>query len=398
VALLAYGYLRERPGIQEEWYLLLLLATLGAAVLAASTHLLAFLALPGMFIFCWLNRKSNSISIRPASILTASLAFLAGFSLYLFQLARMVRAFPMSEVIGPLAGATFIRISLLSAPGTYLESSLAYLFYLAIQFSPPFLLLGFYGLVKGSQVSLVSWRKILAFYAVYTAFGIFYHVPDQFAFLLTSHIFFAAAAGLGVARLASQLDLTPRKVLLAGCGLLVLAMPFIYQALPGLARSVGLSDVTLGIPQVGTGVRDGLAFYINPNKRGDYSALEFGRRTLMALPDESMVIAHWYPDTDEYFVFRYFLQVERLRPDVQLLTWPTTDLNKFDPAIVRAKIQTVIATHPVFLASLDEGFYGVSYLMEDYCVAPEHNLYRLYPRRTWPSTSKCSFLSGGASP
>lgn len=39
--LLSYRYLVSRPGVREEYYLLLLLATLGAAVLAASRHLAA---------------------------------------------------------------------------------------------------------------------------------------------------------------------------------------------------------------------------------------------------------------------------------------------------------------------------------------------------------------------
>ncbi len=42
VVLLAYGYLRDRPGEREEFYLFLLLATLGAAVLAASRHFASF--------------------------------------------------------------------------------------------------------------------------------------------------------------------------------------------------------------------------------------------------------------------------------------------------------------------------------------------------------------------
>lgn len=38
VLLLSYGYLRDRPGNREEYYLLILLAVLGGSVLAASTH------------------------------------------------------------------------------------------------------------------------------------------------------------------------------------------------------------------------------------------------------------------------------------------------------------------------------------------------------------------------
>src|ERR687891_1351285 len=42
VALLAYGYLEGRDGDREEFYVLLLLATLGSAVLAASSHFASF--------------------------------------------------------------------------------------------------------------------------------------------------------------------------------------------------------------------------------------------------------------------------------------------------------------------------------------------------------------------
>jgi len=42
VALLAYGYLAAREGNREEFYVLILVATLGAMVLAASTHFVSF--------------------------------------------------------------------------------------------------------------------------------------------------------------------------------------------------------------------------------------------------------------------------------------------------------------------------------------------------------------------
>lgn len=42
VALLAYGYLAEREGNREEFYVLILVATFGAMVLAASTHFVSF--------------------------------------------------------------------------------------------------------------------------------------------------------------------------------------------------------------------------------------------------------------------------------------------------------------------------------------------------------------------
>ena len=42
VALLAYAYLAQRKGNHEEFYILLLVATLGGMVLSASTHFTSF--------------------------------------------------------------------------------------------------------------------------------------------------------------------------------------------------------------------------------------------------------------------------------------------------------------------------------------------------------------------
>ncbi|MCL7455418.1 MAG: NADH-quinone oxidoreductase subunit N, partial [Anaerolineae bacterium] len=42
VAVLSHGYLHRQPGVQEEYGVLLLLATLGSAVLAASVHFASF--------------------------------------------------------------------------------------------------------------------------------------------------------------------------------------------------------------------------------------------------------------------------------------------------------------------------------------------------------------------
>lgn len=71
----------------------------------------------------------------------------------------------------------------------------------------------------------------------------------------------------------------------------------------------------MGIPQIGTGVRDGLAYYINPNKHADFDAYNFGYATLEKLAPNSIVLAEWYTDTDEYFILRYFIKVKGLRRD-----------------------------------------------------------------------------------
>jgi len=164
-------------------------------------------------------------------------------------------------------------------------------------------------------------------------------------------------------------------------GLLLLATPFFYTALPNLAERVGLNDDSIGIPEIGVGIRDGLAYYMNPNKRGDTNAYDFGSQTLAHLEPDSIVIAEWYTDTDEYFILRYFTRVQGYRSDVTVLGWPTQDPFSFDSQIVLDVIEDSFAEHPIYLASLSDKFYASSKLMEIFCIVPENNLYRLYPRR-----------------
>jgi hypothetical protein len=167
-------------------------------------------------------------------------------------------------------------------------------------------------------------------------------------------------------------------------------MPVLYGTAPSLARSAGATDQSLGIPQVGTGVRDGLNFYINPNKHGDDSAYRFGRETLESLPPDAVIIAQWYTDTDEYFVLRYFAVVEGLRPDVEMVGWPREEPIDFDSALAVEKIESELDQgRPVYLASLSERYYSASALIDRYCIVPEHNLYRVYSEPRGASAQNC---------
>jgi hypothetical protein len=307
-------------------------------------------------------------------------AFLAGYSLYLIQLARLLRTFSLGTVMGPVVGTTFLRGLLEMTPSLLLTSLLTYLMYLFFQFGPVGLLLSIYGFWKGAQDDASLWRKAVTFFAVYALFGVLYRVSDQFAFFLGSYIFWAMAMAMGAARLAKRVPEQGRRWLAAVLALAVLVMPPLYGAAPGWLRSVGVTDRRFGIPQIGAGVRDGLNFYINPNKRGDDAAYRFGKETMESLPPDAVVIAQWYTDTDEYFVLRYFAVVEGLRPDVELVGWPREEPIDFDSSLAVHKIETELNRgRPVYLASLSDAYYQAAALVERYCVVSEHHLYRVYP-------------------
>jgi hypothetical protein len=147
-----------------------------------------------------------------------------------------------------------------------------------------------------------------------------------------------------------------------------------------LAEKNGIDDELVGIPKIGTGVRNGLAYYINPYKRGDTSAYDFGEETISNLAPNSIVIAEWYTDTDEYFILRYFTNIKKLRSDVTVIGWANQDPFYFDSQLTLDVIEESFSERPVYLASLSEKFYAASILVNKYCIVPEHNLYRLYEK------------------
>ena len=349
--------------------------------LAGTNHILAFVALPALAIYLLpLKRFWHILPRKPREYIPPLLGFMLGFLLFLIQLFRMTHSFSIAEIMGPIVGSTF-----LGGLGTFsliplAESLITYLLFLSFQFSPLGIILGVFGIRKVFDNPDPSLRKIVWLYIAYTVFGIFYQVTDQFAFFLTSHVFFALLMGIGAAYLFTILWTKARIVLTSILLLSIVAVPFVYRAIPRLAQINGIGDSALKIPQIGTGLRNGLAYYIDPNKRGDFAAYDFGYETITNLAPDAVVIAEWYTDTDEYFILRYFHKVVGERPDVTVIGFPTDDPFSFDPQLVLDVIADAFPRHPVYLASLSYRFYATSTLIEKYCILPEDNIYRLYPK------------------
>jgi hypothetical protein len=356
--------------------------------LAGTNHILAFLAIPALAIYLLLYRNFRRMQIHDwCKFISPLLGFMIGFSLYIVQFIRMTRSFSISEIMGPVVGSTFLNGLGAFSPSLIAESLFTYLLFLIVQFGPLGIFLGAVGIRKVFENSNSSLRKIVWFYIVYTIFGIFYRVTDQFAFFLTSHVFFALLMGVGVAHYLPALRTKARIILTSILLLSIMAAPPIYRALPYLAQTNGIDDSVLKIPQIGTGLRDGLAYYIDPNKRGDFGAYEFGGGTIANLAPDSVVIAEWYTDTDEYFVLRHFHKVMGVRPDVTIMGFPTDDPFSFDPYLVLKVIAESFPERPIYVASLSDRFYAASKLIEMYCILPENNLYRLYPKEN--DNSQC---------
>ncbi|HSM72048.1 MAG TPA: DUF2723 domain-containing protein [Anaerolineales bacterium] len=367
--LLSYFYLDQFERSNSTAHAALAAFFLG---LSASNHILAFLAFPALGSYFLFSRKLTDLkTIELEKLVWPFFGFLLGFSLYIIQFIRITRNLPLDEIAGPIVGSTFFS-GLSLSPLLLAESLLKYLLFLILQFGPLGIILGVIG--------MRSSRKALSFYIVYMLFGVFYRVSDQFAFFLTSHVFFVFLMGIGLHHIFNTWDKKPRFILTSILLLTIVLTPPFYRSLPTLADNFGMDDDFLDIPKVGVGVRNGLAYYIDPYKRGDYEAYDFGTQTLHDLPPDAIVIAEWYTDTDEYFVLRHFTKVEGLRPDVTVLGWMTVPPASFDPQLVWEVIEESLPEHPVYIASLSERFYASSELIEMYCILPENNLYRLYQR------------------
>jgi hypothetical protein len=382
--LLSYFLFAQFEENNKTSYLFFAAFSLG---LAASNHILAFLVFPALALYFLVSgniRRLLEFNWRQISL--PLFGFLAGFSLYMIQFIRITNSIPINEIMGPAIGSTFFS-GLSLSPLVLVESLAKYLFFLLLQFGPLGIVLGVIGLRRVFvDKSRFSWKAI-SFLIVYMLFGIFYRVSDQFAFFLTSYIFFAILMGIVLNHLFTFLQKKARFILTFILFLTIIFTPLFYMSLPTLAGKFGVDDASLDIPKVGVGVRNGLVYYIDPDKRGDYEAYDFGIQTISNLPPNAVVIAEWYTDTDEYFVLRYFNKVEGMRPDVTIFGWMTVAPASFDPQLVLDVIEDSISDRPVYLASLSEKFYVSSKLLEKYCIVPENNLYRLYPETDY--TRKC---------
>ena len=75
--------------------------------LGMANHLLAALLLPALLLYFLLSKKSwHKFPLKFSQLVWLGLVFLLGFAPYWIQLLRMLRTFPLTEILGPAAGET----------------------------------------------------------------------------------------------------------------------------------------------------------------------------------------------------------------------------------------------------------------------------------------------------
>jgi hypothetical protein len=171
----------------------------------------------------------------------------------------------------------------------------------------------------------------------------------------------------------------------------------IYAVMPRTLRAAGFDDARVGIPPVGTGGRDGIEYFMNPNHRGDDSAERFGRNTLAGLAHGALVLAPKESDQETYLVLRYFQLVERRRPDIEL------DLILWQPSItvseaILDRVRGAAPCRAVYFASLNPRSYPLDGLGKEFTITPEGGLYRIQATAEIPPSQHCGAAASARRP
>ncbi len=118
-AVLSYGYFEDRPGKHDEFYVLLLIATLGSAVLAASCHFVSFflglellsVSLYSLIAYHRADERGNEAGVKYLVLAAASSSFLLfGMALVYAQTGTMQfsRMAASAEVFSPSASSLLL--------------------------------------------------------------------------------------------------------------------------------------------------------------------------------------------------------------------------------------------------------------------------------------------------
>lgn len=399
---LAVRYHRSRRPQLLVWFALL-------AGLGVANHVMLGLTIVPLVLFLRFDRPSDvgagdqrahraSSPVRFALIVLS--AFLVGLAPWWMQFARMARMVGVGTTMQTALGFPWLSGRFPGPLGlATLANALEYLLLLTYQFTPIGLALGLVGVLELRRRAPGPARWLVVLFVLHSVFSANYDVPDRFTFHITSYAVFSVFVAAGVARVIEVGRRTDRvgprwrsTVVPATMIGLVVVPVALYEVTPPVLAATDLDDA-LAIPEVGRGARDGVRYFLDPDKRGDTSATAFGRNALESLAPHAVVIAPWPGDQETYVVLRHFQLVDGLRPDVHLdLALFATGSTVTDRVI--AIVDEQGPCRPVYVASRDVETYPWEWIDARYQVVAEGMLYRLRARRDPDPGATCPPIPG----
>jgi hypothetical protein len=350
------------------------------AGLGFSNHVMLMLTVLPVAVFVAVRDRRTERRLGWTSWLVAGVAFVVGSALWLVQFARMAHVAGFRATAGIATGFPWLG-ERWPGPGgwTLFVNAGQYLAVATYQFMPLGLAAGVYGAVRLCRQRPAEGALLVSLFALHAAFSANYIVADRFAFHLPSFLVVAVFIGYGVSQIVQRLRSGTRiRTAVAGVAVLgLMAAPIgVYHVVPGVLHRAGVTDADLGISTIAS--RDGIAYFLDPDKHGDDSAERFGRGALAGLAPGATVLVAWPRDLETYVVLRYFQLTEGQRLDVTLDLMLFTGLPVRDSVLAVAQMQA--QCRPVYLASDDATTYPVRELRGQFVLTPESLLFRLRPR------------------
>jgi len=193
----------------------------------------------------------------------------------------------------------------------------------------------------------------------------------KYVFYIADYVVFSILCGLGAHRVLERVSAgSTRQRRMWAFGLLTSAAlmpPCLYAFAPTAAKVAGVDLLhARSLPY-----RDNDRYFLNPNKRGEYSARRFGEEALRVAKPGAVIFADYTP----YTVLQYLMLTEGRRSDVKLVSPTTVGGNvtvswTFDAGRRR----------PVYLAALTPGYYDLSHLAGRYDLVPAGPMLEVCPR------------------
>jgi hypothetical protein len=321
--------------------------------------------------------------VRSGDVVALAGGFLLGLAPWWIQFLRMSMVTGLWSTVQTVTGLPVLADRLWAdSIVAGLKNLASYAAFLTYQFTPFGVAVGLWGFLSLQRRAPTAFRLLLSLFVVHALFSANYQVADRYTFHVFSYVIFALAMAAGFGRLLAVLTATwrtrPGLITAAAIGLagLVISPVAIYAVTPRALRAAGIEDATLGIPSIGTGARDGIEYFLNPNRRNDDSADRFGRTTLDSLAPGALVLAPKESDQETYLVLRYFQLVERRRPDVELDLALSASTHSV-PAFILERVRTAASCRPVYFASLNSRWYPIDAVAGTFTVAAEAGLYRV---------------------
>ncbi|MFZ1948275.1 MAG: DUF2723 domain-containing protein [bacterium] len=347
--------LRPRPA---RW--LLVLGGV-AAGLAAATHFMMWIAVPGLVLLV-------AARSRGAGGGGGAARWLVGPAVFVAALAAVAVAYRL--LIPDSAAAPSNPLLYLPSARGLAAAVGVFLLYLAMQFPGPALLPLMNGVAEARRnPGLAGFIGLTALLNIGAVLKL--GMPDKYVFYLLTYFSCAYLVGLGARRFAAGqarlFKVSHRRALGVLAASVILAPVGIYALLPGVLPRLGVTAERLGIREIPG--RPALKYFLFPPKTGYQGARWFAGQALAQAPEGAAIIA-------DYTVCQPMLflkTVEGVRPDVDVVDVPAPEQTAF--ALKQA------GARPVLLARTDR-YYDLEGLGAHFDLVPAGVLYRLTPKQT----------------